>query len=30
MFLMRRFMDEVTYDLSPPVGTIVRLLKRRV
>lgn len=29
IFLMRRFMDEVTYDLSPPVGTILRLVKRR-
>lgn len=29
IFLMRRFMDEVTYDHSPPVGTILRLVKRR-
>ena len=29
LFLMRRFMDEVAYDLSPPVGTILRMVKRR-
>lgn len=29
IFLIRRFMDEVAYDLSQPVGTILRMVKRR-